>query len=62
MDDPESETPVYVDARKVSCDGGGGALGHPQVYLNMGTNAVTYCPYCSRQFILAENAQEPAGH
>ena len=26
----------FVKSKKVSCDGGGGALGHPKVYLEMG--------------------------
>ena len=40
---------------RISCDGGGGVLGHPVIWLNLivqpsgGTLAV--CPYCSRQFV-----------
>lgn len=31
-----AEEPVGdVEARVVSCDGGGGALGHPKVYINL---------------------------
>lgn len=31
-----AEEPVTdVGARVVSCDGGGGALGHPKVYINL---------------------------
>ena len=41
-----------VDSKKVSCDGGSGALGHPLVYLNMGNNSEITCPYCSKKFIL----------
>ena len=26
----------FVQSKKVSCDGGGGSLGHPKVYLEMG--------------------------
>lgn len=29
------ETVTDVEARVVSCDGGGGALGHPKVYINL---------------------------
>nr|KAJ3422645.1 hypothetical protein HK105_007143 [Polyrhizophydium stewartii] len=25
----------FVEARRVACDGGGGALGHPKVYINL---------------------------
>ena len=31
-----AEEPVAdIEARVVSCDGGGGALGHPKVYINL---------------------------
>lgn len=31
-----AEEPVsHVETRVVSCDGGGGALGHPKVYINL---------------------------
>lgn len=31
-----AEEPVTdIQARVVSCDGGGGALGHPKVYINL---------------------------
>jgi uncharacterized Zn-finger protein len=42
---------IYVDTRTVSCNGGGGALGHPLVYLNLGPNHRVECPYCSRLYI-----------
>jgi uncharacterized Zn-finger protein len=48
---------LQVSERVVTCDGGGGRLGHPKVYLHMqgriGTEArqVT-CPYCSRLYLL----------
>ena len=53
---------VYVDGRRVACDGGGGALGHPRVFLEMGTRDEVVCPYCSRRFVLADDAEdaEPA--
>ena len=43
---------VEVDSRQVACDGGGGALGHPKVYLNMGSADFVECPYCDRRFVL----------
>ncbi|HZF76681.1 MAG TPA: zinc-finger domain-containing protein [Acetobacteraceae bacterium] len=49
-----------VTARTVGCDGGGGALGHPLVYLRIVTDQVT-CPYCSRTYVLAEGAGDD-GH
>lgn len=45
------EMTIYTDAARVSCNGGGGALGHPQVWLNMGADNTVTCPYCSRHFI-----------
>ena len=39
--------------RRVSCNGGGGTLGHPQVWLTLGTDGEVVCPYCSRRYVLA---------
>ena len=44
---------ILVDTIEVACDGGGGALGHPKVYLHIDHDAgdsVT-CPYCSRTYV-----------
>jgi uncharacterized Zn-finger protein len=43
---------IPVDTRIVACNGGGGALGHPAVYLNLGPNHQVECPYCSRLYVL----------
>lgn len=51
---PPGSTPpeaVYVASHETSCDGGGGAVGHPRVYLHLGDDGVV-CPYCSRKFML----------
>jgi uncharacterized Zn-finger protein len=52
---PAVEPPeqIVVGSHRVSCDGVGGALGHPRVYLEMGDEAFVECPYCDRRFILA---------
>ena len=45
---------IEVTRRDVVCDGGGGALGHPKIYLHLDADKgdkVT-CPYCSRVFML----------
>lgn len=42
---------VYVDSAVVSCNGDGGALGHPLVYLNLSADGEIECPYCSRLFV-----------
>jgi uncharacterized Zn-finger protein len=46
---------IYVTHPRIACDGGGGALGHPRVYLTIDadTHHVT-CPYCSRTYALKE--------
>lgn len=49
-----------VNERHISCDGGGGALGHPKVYLHISEkeNEVT-CPYCGKVFLYQnEEAEE----
>ncbi|MFN4163414.1 MAG: zinc-finger domain-containing protein [Ferrovibrio sp.] len=54
---------IEVDSPVVACDGGGGALGHPRVYLNMGEKHEIDCPYCGRLYLLKEGAHAHAhGH
>ena len=53
---------LYVESTVVACDGGGGALGHPRVYLHMDTRGEVECPYCSRRYILKDGAGTAAGH
>jgi uncharacterized Zn-finger protein len=45
-----SET-IYIDEMVAACNGGGGPLGHPRVYLNLAPAGRAECPYCSRVFI-----------
>jgi uncharacterized Zn-finger protein len=49
---------ITVDTDRVACDGGGGPLGHPKVYLNLGSEGRVECPYCSRTFVLRANLHE----
>ena len=53
------DTPETIEAKtsRVSCDGGGGALGHPKVYLEMGDEDFVECPYCDRRFVLKAGAE-----
>jgi uncharacterized Zn-finger protein len=44
---------IYVDSRTAVCDGGGGALGHPRVFLAIDDSNEVECPYCSRRFIFS---------
>ena len=41
----------YVDGDSAACDGGGGALGHPRVYLAINQAGRATCPYCGRVFV-----------
>ncbi|KAI7798726.1 NADH dehydrogenase [ubiquinone] iron-sulfur protein 6, mitochondrial [Triplophysa rosa] len=47
-----AEEPVtHIESRVVSCDGGGGALGHPKVYINLDKETkIGTCGYCGLQF------------
>jgi uncharacterized Zn-finger protein len=42
----------YTDKTRVFCDGDEGPLGHPRVYMQMGTDGYVDCGYCDRRFIL----------
>jgi uncharacterized Zn-finger protein len=48
---------IEVDSTRVACDGIGGGLGHPRVYLEMGDENFVECPYCDRRFVLRGGAQ-----
>jgi uncharacterized Zn-finger protein len=47
---------IEVTTTRVACDGDGGALGHPKVYLEMGDETFVECPYCDRRFVLKDGA------
>jgi uncharacterized Zn-finger protein len=47
---------IEVTTSRVSCDGIGGALGHPRVFLEMGDEPFVECPYCDRRFVLKAGA------
>jgi uncharacterized Zn-finger protein len=52
----EAPEVIEVDDTRVACDGGGGALGHPKVYLEMGDKDYVECPYCDRKYVLKAGA------
>jgi len=61
---------IETDQTVIACNGGGGPLGHPRVYLNLAPAGRVECPYCSRLYINrkmaapgdhAEPHPEPAG-
>jgi uncharacterized Zn-finger protein len=42
---------IEIDEMVAACNGGGGPLGHPRVYLNLMPAGRVECPYCSRLFV-----------
>ena len=56
MNRPAPET-LVVNETRVACDGGG-TLGHPRVYLEMGDEDFVECGYCDRRFVLSDKARE----
>jgi uncharacterized Zn-finger protein len=52
---PPPET-IVVRSKRVACDGGGGPLGHPRVYMEMGEDDFVECGYCDRRFVLSPDA------
>ena len=47
---------------RIWCDGEGGALGHPRVFLEMGEAHFVECGYCDRRFVLAPGAHGEDDH
>lgn len=58
---PQPET-IEVHDHRVACDGGGGALGHPRVYMEMGAAGFVECGYCDRRFVLAAHSHGEDEH
>ena len=50
---PETEE---VETTRIACDGGEGALGHPRVWLSIGTDGFVECPYCDCKYVHSEAA------
>lgn len=50
---------VVVRSGRIACNGVGGALGHPRVWLEMGEATFVECPYCDRRFVLPEGSEGP---
>ena len=54
IDAPETKV---VNTRKVACDGGGPANGHPRVWLTIPRDpGWIECPYCDARYVLSEEA------
>ena len=52
---------IKVDNKDIACDGGGGQLGHPRVYLAIDDDRRAACPYCGQTFVY-EAGKASAGH
>jgi uncharacterized Zn-finger protein len=55
--DPSAPEEVVVRSKRVACDGVGGVLGHPRVWLEMGEANFVECLYCDRRFVLAAGSE-----
>jgi uncharacterized Zn-finger protein len=53
---------IDVTGTRIACDGGGGPLGHPRVWLQIDPEqGWVECGYCDRRFVLRRDA-EAADH
>jgi uncharacterized Zn-finger protein len=52
---------IPIDSMIAACNGGGGPLGHPKVYLNLSADGKVECPYCSRLFVYRGHAADGHG-
>lgn len=52
---------IKVHASRIACDGVGGALGHPRVWLQIGESGSVDCLYCDRRFELSHGKGEHGG-
>jgi uncharacterized Zn-finger protein len=55
-DVPPPPEVIEVEASPARCDGGG-ALGHPTIYIPLGADGRGECGYCDRVFVLKAGAR-----
>ena len=56
---PPAQEIIFVAKRRIACDGGGGALGHPVVWYSL-EDGEAVCGYCGRRFIFdPQKARQP---
>lgn len=46
----------WTSKRQVSCDGGGGPLGHPRIFINVDKPQINMCTYCGLPFVSIHRA------
>jgi uncharacterized Zn-finger protein len=52
---------IEVRSLEVVCDGGGGPLGHPRVFLHIDQDrGEITCPYCSRNYVVKQGVAHSA--
>ncbi|XP_072014084.1 LOW QUALITY PROTEIN: NADH dehydrogenase [ubiquinone] iron-sulfur protein 6, mitochondrial-like [Amphiura filiformis] len=51
----DEEPPTEIHGRNTYCDGGGGPLGHPKVYINLDQPGAHACGYCGLRFVQAKH-------
>jgi uncharacterized Zn-finger protein len=59
MTRPDFHNPeiIEVTGDKVACDGDGGPIGHPRVYLPIyADKGFVDCPYCDRRYVSTGDA------
>ena len=60
---PQPSEILYVNEHDIACDGGGGALGHPKVYLHISDiKGAIDCPYCGRNFVYRATSGKKSAH
>lgn len=45
----------WVDTKTVACDGGGGPLGHPKIFINVDKPQICWCTYCGLPYVGISN-------
>lgn len=59
--DQRDRSSVEVTTRLVACNGGGGPLGHPLTYYEVGPEGVARCNYCDKEFVFVAPTGEVHG-
>jgi uncharacterized Zn-finger protein len=57
---------IAIGVKEFMCVGANPPFDHPHVYIDMGSDIETICPYCGTRFVydasLGAEATRPAGH
>ena len=52
----------WVKERTVKCDGGGGPLGHPRIFINVDRPQICWCTYCGLPYVSNINPSRKTVH